>query len=864
MRLVFLMLFFHVALDNLNCQNFSWAKKMGGNSQDNGLSIALDSAQNVYTTGSFAGSNADFDPGPGTYTLSTFAGGQPDIFISKLDKLGDFIWARQMGGGGIDGGNEITVDISGNVYSTGFFAGSADFDPSISTYNIISAGGQDVYVSKLDIYGNFVWAKGFGGIGNDVGNSIAVDSIGNVYVAGIFSNTVDFDPGPSSYTLTSAGNSDIFVVKFDVNGNFIWAKQIGNANSDDIQSITTTTSSIYFTGSFSSVVDFNPNIGIDTLTSFGGTDIFICKWDLNGNFIWARKLGGIGSNEKGYGVRVDNKGNVLTTGTFSLTADFDPSLTNFTITSLGNTDAFISKLDSNGNFIWAKNFSGAGAEFSNAIAIDKNNDIIIGGQFTSTGADFDPGPATYTLSATLGTYDLFTCKVNSLGNFVWAIRIGGGNTDLTNSVVVDKNDEVYTVGYFSVTVDFDPGPGLFALNASTGDIYVNKLSSCSIPPPPTNATNAINLQPCSGKTTTLSVIATGTPYWYATSTSTNVINTGSVYITPVLSAGTYTYYVENVTCTTSMAKTAITVTVGATPTLSVFSSTTTVCNGQPIIFSVTGANTYTWITGSTSNSITVTPSITTTYSVVGTSTNGCVNSANITTSVNPLPLVSASSPSLACENSTICLNASGALTYQWIGPCGFNSILQSPCIPVNLGCGCSYLVLGTDSNGCSNLANICFTVVPSPSVSITSTSSLICSGQTVTLTANGAVSYTWNTTSINDTIVVTPFSTFTYTVVGTGTNNCNNAASFTQNVSACTIINETFNDSELLIYPNPTSRVVTISAKTGMKIYVYNMIGELIQYLESTTNIAELDFSNYSNGIYIIRIGSVMKKIIKE
>ena len=140
------------------------------------------------------------------------------MFVSKLDSAGAFVWAKQLGGTDSDQANSVAVDSSGNVYTTGSFSGTADFDPGAGTTNLTSAGSSDVFVSKLDSTGAFVWAKQFGGTGSDASNSVAVDSSGNVYTTGSFSGTVDFDPGGGTANLVSTGNGDVFVSKLSSAG----------------------------------------------------------------------------------------------------------------------------------------------------------------------------------------------------------------------------------------------------------------------------------------------------------------------------------------------------------------------------------------------------------------------------------------------------------------------------------------------------------------------------------------------------------------------------------------------------------------------------------------------------------------------
>ena len=258
---------------------------MGGSSDEFGNSIAVDVNGNVYTTGYFQGT-VDFDPGPGIYNLTSSGGN--NIFVSKLDASGNFLWAKQMGSGG--GGAQsysIAVDASGNVYTTGGFFLTADFDPGLGIYNLAAiGGGEDIFISKLDASGNFVWAKQLSGADFELGYSIAVDASGNVFTTGGFLGTVDFDPGSGTYNLTSAGSWDIFVSKLDASGNFVWAKRLGGTSQDDCNSIAIDANGNSYTpGSFSGTADFDPGTGTFNLTALSGaSNTFVSKLDASGNF----------------------------------------------------------------------------------------------------------------------------------------------------------------------------------------------------------------------------------------------------------------------------------------------------------------------------------------------------------------------------------------------------------------------------------------------------------------------------------------------------------------------------------------------------------------------------------------------------
>ena len=227
-------------------------------------------------------------------------------------KAQDYEWAKSMGGSLGDNGYFVTTDDFGNVYTTGLFQGTADFDPDLGSYTLTSAGVFDIFVSKLDINGNFVWAKRMGGSSWDRATSIQLDNTGNVYITGYFQGTVDFDPGSGIYDLTSGGSYDIFVCKLDGNGSFLWAKNIGGSLADVGYSLTIDNSgSVYTTGYFNGTVDFDPGSGIYNLTSLGSADVFVSKLDVNGNFVWAKQMGGT-NYDVSYHITHDDLGNIYT------------------------------------------------------------------------------------------------------------------------------------------------------------------------------------------------------------------------------------------------------------------------------------------------------------------------------------------------------------------------------------------------------------------------------------------------------------------------------------------------------------------------------------------------------------------------
>lgn len=394
-------------LNNLSSQNYQWAKGFGGTWLDNTYSNAVDASGNVLTVGNFSGI-VDFDPGIGVYNL-TSTGSGAGIFVVKLDANGNFIWAASLGGQMSDDcGAAITVDALGNVFSSGNFSSTSDFDPGASTYTLNCMGNSDIYISKLDLNGNFVWAKSIGDASYEYCYSMVSDGSANIYLTGRYGGTVDFDPGPSVNNLISQAE-DIYILKLDQNGIYVWSKSIGGSLMDIGYSIALDgLGNVYTTGFFIGTVDFDPNAGVFNLTSSGNPDAFISKLDNNGIFLWAKSFGGSGY-DYGNGIKVDAIGNVYSTGYYEAVSDFDPNGGFFSLTSVGCTDIFVSKLDMNGNFIWAKSAGGSGCERGNAISISSNA-VYVGGHFELT-CDFNP-PLSATITSN-GWLDVFVAKYST-------------------------------------------------------------------------------------------------------------------------------------------------------------------------------------------------------------------------------------------------------------------------------------------------------------------------------------------------------------------------------------------------------------------------------------------------------------------
>lgn len=493
MKTIFLLFVTSMALSCFaQTPSFDWAYGFGSNfgGQEQGNSIVTDQFNNSYITGSFNGV-VDFDPGPGTASLNS--SNASDAFIIKLDENGNLLWAKNIGGDNIYSGTvgySITVDLNGFVYVTGSFGNSVDFDPGPGTQIITSNGGFNTFVLKLDTNGDFIWAKAVGsgfieaGLIYDVGKSIKTNSNGDVYVSGNFGGTVDFDPGTGVYNLSSNGYGDIFILKLDTNGSFIYAKAFGSnlndlGNSIDLDAL----GNIYCTGWFVNTVDFDPGAGINSVTSNGGADVFILKLAPNGNFVWVKKFGSAGDHDMGTTIHIDNNGNIYTTGHFRASCDFNPGAGNYTLSSNGGPDIFVQKLNSSGVFVWARKIGGTSSDQGNDLSTDSNGNVYITGYFTGT-VDFDPGPGNFSLMSSSNYTDQFIQKLDANGNFLWAGQNGSNSqNDEGLGIAIDENDAIYSTGYFWYTADFDPSISNYFLNSNGyTDIFVQKLIPCNYNP----------------------------------------------------------------------------------------------------------------------------------------------------------------------------------------------------------------------------------------------------------------------------------------------------------------------------------------------------------------------------------------------
>jgi hypothetical protein len=215
--------------------SYGYTKTMGGTDHDEGQSVAIDGSDNVYITGYFSGTDADFNIG-GTADTHTSAGLE-DIFLTKINADASYGYTKTLGGTDRDYGRSLAVDSSDNVYITGYFRGTADFDPGSATDNHAAAGEEDIFLTKINFDGSYDLTETMGGTDRDYGQSLAVDDSVNVYLTGYFRGTADFDPGAGTDDHT-AGEEDIFLTKFRLVGFVVTPASVTTTGAGDTTTFT--------------------------------------------------------------------------------------------------------------------------------------------------------------------------------------------------------------------------------------------------------------------------------------------------------------------------------------------------------------------------------------------------------------------------------------------------------------------------------------------------------------------------------------------------------------------------------------------------------------------------------------------------
>ncbi len=835
-------------------QTYQWAKQLGGTSGDVGRAVCTDPSGNVLSAGFFAGT-IDLNPGAATNSI-TAAGTGNSGYISKLDTNGNYIWgiALQASGTGVCEIYGISTDAAGNILVTGTFAGSVDFDPGAGT-TALSTTPTGIFAAKYTTAGALTWAKTITGVTASYGLSITTDASGNVITAGRFSgNSIDFDPGAGTALITSGGGGqNVFVWKLNSAGDYQWAFQLSVQFTDQAQVVRTDAAgNIYIGGNMSDNCDYDPGAGSTIINGRGNLDGFVAKYTSAGAFVWARTFAGTDVDAL-YGLAIDAAQNVFVTGSFKGTADLNPDTATNNVTSAGAEDIYIAKLNSNGSFAWVKTIGGTGVDIPTCLSLGTGGVVYVSGYFEST-VDFDPSAATSSKTS-FGGKDGFVLSLSGTGSFNWVKQVGGPTDDQTYSVTGNTgNQNVYFTGAFTGTANFNAPATANLTSAGAADAYVERMTyTCTGATTPTISSNVNSV--CSGSPVTLT-IATGTLnsaagwQWYKDGCGTTSVGTGtSITVSPT--AGT-TYSVRGeggcVTPGICGAKT-ISVTPTVTPEVTLTATDTNVCAGTSITFTATPVNggaspTYTWrrngvlISGVTGNTYTTAASNNNdvywlemiSNATCPSPTYDVSNYVTIHLSTPSTPTITISTPQTSvCSGASVTFtananNGGNAPQYQWKkNGTNISGATQATYTTTTLANGDQISCQLTSNAPCVSpttvtSANLTITVNPTvtPTISISTANTSICSGTSVTFTSsitNGGSSpaYQWKKNGSN--IAGATSSTYTSTTLA---NNDVITCQLTSNVACATSPTATSNSVTISVTPTLAASVSITATQSSI------------------------------------------------
>ncbi len=890
-----------------------WGTYYGSNGGDAGEFTKIDGTGNVYLVGATQSTVSISSGGH----QNVYAGGSQDAFLVKFNNNGVRQWSTYYGGAGDESGFACSVDGSGNVFLVGNTTSTAGI--AIGGHQNIFAGVGDAFLVKFNTSGIRQWGTYYGGSANDDGISCSTDGTGNVFITGTTSSTTNIAIGGHQNFIS--GMFDSFLIKFNSNGVRQWGTYYGGNGNDEGHSCTSDgLGNVFLVGVTGSSVGVAYS-GHQNVYG-GGLDAFLVKFNGNGERQSASYYGGSGE-DRGYSVSTEISGNIYLAG-YSWSTSGIASGGHQNINGGGN-DAFLVKFCDTPNqpsVITGNTLVCFGAAQSYSVT----NDLTATSYSWSVPGSWSGTSTTNIVSATAGATGILSVTANNAcgaspartinitsnplptvsvnsgsicqGNS-FTITPSGANTYTIqggNAVVSPNANANYTImgtsaqgcvsqnfATSSVTVNLNPTVTVnsgsicqgasFTISPSGANTYtiqggnavVSPNSNASYTVMGTSSQGCVSQNFATSSVTvnlnpTITVnsgsICQGSSFTIAPSgANTYTIQGGNAVISPNANSS-YTVLGTSAQGCVSQNFATASVTVYLNPTITVNSGA--ICFGESFTLVPSGASTYTNV-GFGSNLV-VSPTSNTSFTIIGSSAEGCVAGAPAiaNVSVNALPVVTVNSGAI-CSGQSFTLNPGGASSYSYSG----GSAVVSPNVNT------SYTVTGTSAEGCQATAVSNVTVNPLPSISISGTVEVICSGESVNLTATGASSYTWSEGSTGSTISTTLNSTTTYSVIGTDANGCANNAQVTQNVDACLgTIQSAFDSQQLAVYPNPNTGTFFIESTQSLDVTIYNALGQLILQQRLTEGKNSIQLNEEAKGIYILQVNQSGRisnyKLVKE
>lgn len=662
------------------------------------------------------------------------------LFSTTSNSAQVFQWAKSIKSEGFDEGYDLATDLYGNTYVAGMIEFDTDFGNGVI---LQSAGIHDIFLAKYNSNGSLAWARRAGGKGGDKIQSLVLDGNGFIYVAGEFEDTCYWDT-IMKVTHGNLGVNNMFVAKYDTSGSVYWVRNLGVGGQLHTRGYGVTCDAqgnVYACGGTKGDTYYDNTLLFTTAGDYDGT---VVKFDSNGNFGWARRMGGTNS-DKAYGIVSDNNGYIYVTGYFVGVADFSPTVS---LTGAGHTDIFLAKYDTSGLLQWAKQAGDTGFDRGWDITQNINGEIIITGEFQT-------GHFGSNMAYSRGNMDMFVASYDINGNNLWVTSGGGVEDDIGRGVTHDASGNIFVVGDFADVGIFTPDT---VTSNGYSDIFVTSYNSTgSILNWVRSAGGLDNDRGRGvGSDNSGSTVICGE---FVDSTHFDTINLFGdtlldIFVAKIVS-GNY--------CSTQAS-------------VSTVNSCSGLCNGIAIAFS-TGQSPfyYSWSTNPPQHTATASGLCQGSYSVTVSDANGCSSTAFVTLTDPPANQLATTFANATCAGAcngqaTATATGNSPFTYNWT-----TNPPQSGSIASGL-CQGTYAIITTDASGCTTTAQVTLTDPSSTQLSATTTAigcSGSCDGSAIAAASgNSPFSYNWNTNPPQSGTTATGLCAGLYSVISTDANGC--------------------------------------------------------------------------------------------
>ncbi len=722
-----------------------WGTYYGGIFDERSYHVEVNQSNDLFITGNSY--SPDFPTTPGVQQPNFTE--NYDAFVIKLNNAGQRQWATFYGGTDVDYCRSLAIDINGEIIITGF-TWSEDFPVSDSALQTTYNGGtNDGFAAKFTDSGLMIWSTYYGGEGVDHFYDVATDSQGNVLIVG-YTDSRDFRADVNEFFPLEPSKEMVVLIKLDSAGNYLWATFFGGSNEDIGKGVDVDSNDdIVFSG-YTSSIGFPVTDGSEIN---GVKDAFIAKFSAGGNRIWAMYYGGSSKDECHSNEIITNNEIVFTGKTLSNDIELKPNPYQPQIS--GFSDAFVGKVDGNGNLLWATYFGGGGSEQATKIATDAESNILVTGFTNSPDFPISKGGFNRSFVGIDGEFDAFAFKFNSSGDFLyWSTCIGDSAHDRGEGIAADDSLNVIVVGE-TRSINF-PIAGVPFQDKNNGDLDVFIIKLCATSPLPEIEILG-DIQLCDGEDTILDAGPGYKHYWWEPggedTRTIKITQSGEFYVTVADSGGCFG------------TSDPVIITVHPNPEVSI-AGNPVFCDGDSTVLSAeAGFETYTWSNQNWPNNKSGQSIIvkkTGKYTVVAINSNGCEATNEVSVTVNPNPEPDIDGQSSACSNSTMSYNIQNFANHIFRWEVAGGEIIEGQgtnLIRVKWGAGGTGTVVIRDTNsfGCGGIDSIEIIISNKLEPKILSSSGTleICEGDSLVLTVEGDHDRViWNNTIERNSIIV--------------------------------------------------------------------------------------------------------------